>query len=108
MSEYKYYIQQNYLDNKTKIINNYLKKNKKKYLLFLEYFDTILITNCIYNNNYLLYLKYRYPKSIEIYIGFIKLENNKFKININKKNLDYNISIYNFIYKIFKDIEILN
>ncbi len=106
MSQYKDYIQDNYLNNKIQIINKFIKKNKKKHL-FLSHFNTIYIENCIKNNNYLLYLKYKYPNTNVIYIGFIQLNNNKLKINIMKQHFINYIYIYNYIYKIFNDINYL-
>lgn len=106
MSQYKDYIQENYLNNKIQIINKFVKKNKKK-ISFLSNFNTIYIENCINNNNYLLYFQYKYPNTNSIYIGYIQLNNNKLNINIIKEKFVNYIFIYNYIYNIFNNINYL-
>lgn len=106
MSQYKDYIQEKYLNNKIQIINKFIKQNKKKHL-FLSHFNSIYIENCINNNNYLLYFKYKYPNANLIYIGFVQLNNNKLKINIYKNHFINYIYIYNYIYKNLSDINYL-
>lgn len=46
-----------------------------------EHFLKVYITKCKYNNNYLIYIKNKYPYNGEdIYVGYINIINNTFKI----------------------------
>ena len=64
-------------------LTNEFKKLKKKTNEF-PYFYKIYITDCKYNNNYLIYIKNKYPYTGEdLYIGYINYIDNSYKINKN-------------------------
>lgn len=47
----------------------------------LEHFSKVYITKCKYNENNLIYIKNKYPYNGEdIYVGYINIINNTFKI----------------------------
>ena len=72
----------------SKISSNLTKYIKKKFNI--KYFKDISIIN-ENNNNYLIYINYKYPANIKEYIGFIELINFKLKLKILNSNIDLNI-----------------
>jgi|TARA_B110000114_G_C14990506_1_gene356366 hypothetical protein len=62
-------------------LTNEFKKLKKKTNEF-PYFYKIYITDCKYNNNYLIYIKNKYPyNGPDLYIGYINYINRFCKID---------------------------
>lgn len=72
----------------SKISNNLTKYIKKNFNI--KYFKDISIIN-ENNNNYLIYINYKYPANIKEYIGYIELINSKLKLKILNSNIDLNI-----------------
>tara|TARA_Y100000389_G_C17099757_1_gene335334 strand:- start:49 stop:351 length:303 start_codon:yes stop_codon:yes gene_type:complete len=85
---HKDYIYNKYILEISSILSKYIKKNKN---LNINYFKNIEITN-ENNNNYLIYINYKYPANIKEYIGFIELINSKkLKLKIINNSIDLNI-----------------
>lgn len=62
-------------------LTNEFKKNKK-YRNDLQYFYKISIIKATYNNNYLIYIKYKQPYiGHDIYIGYVNYIDNYYKID---------------------------
>jgi hypothetical protein len=95
----KDFVYKEYISKISNNLTKYIKKNKN---FNMNYFKDISIIN-ENNNNYLIYINYKYPANIKEYIGFIELINyKKLKLKILNSNIDLNIinKLHNEVNKI--------
>jgi hypothetical protein len=84
----KDFIYNKYILKISSILTKYIKKYKN---FNINYFNNITITN-ENNNNYLIYMNYKYPANITEYIGYIELiNNNRLKLIIINNTINLNI-----------------
>ena len=70
------------IEMELQLTNEFRKLNKKTNEI--PYFYKIYITDCKYNNNYLIYIKNKHPyNGKDLYIGYINYVNNSYKLNKN-------------------------
>lgn len=81
----KDFVYNEYISKISSNLTKYIKKNFN-----IKYFKDISIIN-ENNNNYLIYINYKYPANIKEYIGYIELINSKLKLKILNSNIDLNI-----------------
>ena len=86
----KDFIYSEYISKISGNLTKYIKKNKN---FSMNYFKDITIIN-ENNNNYLIYINYKYPANIKEYIGYIELINSK-KLKLKILNNSINLNIIN-------------